>query len=102
MTMIDYAVAEISGRQYMVKPNLAIEVDFLGDVKSLDCDKVMLVCEDGRLEIGNPYLKTKLNFEVLSKIQKRKIRIAKFKAKANYRRVLGIKPLRSQIKLKTS
>ena len=41
--MINYAVCEINGKQVKVTPNSDILVDFLGDVKALSCDKVLLI-----------------------------------------------------------
>lgn len=97
--MMTYAVVEISGRQYKVTPGKELEVDLLGDIKSLDCDKVLLMVEGDKLEVGNPYLKSKLTFEVLGSERKRKIRVAKYHAKANTRKVTGSRREVSKIRL---
>lgn len=86
--MLDYAICEILGKQYKVFPNRVIEVDFLATDKDLETD-VLLLSEDGKLKIGNPYLKDKLTLKNLDTIKKDKIRVAKFHAKANYRKVTG-------------
>lgn len=101
MTMLKYAVVEISGKQYKVTPSETLVVDYLGDIKKFDCNKILLAAADGKLEIGKPYLKEKLTFEVLGS-EKRKIRVATYKAKVNYRRVIGAKNLRSVVKLKSA
>lgn len=98
--MMNYAVVEISGRQYKVTPNKEILVDFLGEETSeFECDKVLLVSEGDKLDVGDPYLKTKLKFAVVEKVKLPKIRVFKYHAKANTRKVTGARPLTSRIKL---
>lgn len=97
---MDYAILEISGRQYMIKPGQTVEVDRLSGVdKKLTVDKVLLTVENGKVEIGQPYLKKSLDVEVLGEINKPKIRVSTYKAKSNYRRVRGQKRTMTQIKL---
>lgn len=96
--MLKYAIVEISGKQYSISPGETLVVDYLGEIKKFECDKILLLARDGKLEIGKPYLKEKLTLEVLGN-QKRKIRVATYKPKVNYRRVIGAKNLRSLVKL---
>ncbi|MCL5783808.1 MAG: 50S ribosomal protein L21 [Patescibacteria group bacterium] len=97
---MQYVICQIGARQYLVKPGQIIEVDKLsGEPKTLSVDKVMLLVEDGKVEIGKPFLKKVLDFEVLENIKKPKIRVATYKAKANYRRVKGSRREVSRIKL---
>ncbi|MCL4366887.1 50S ribosomal protein L21 [Patescibacteria group bacterium] len=96
---MQYAVCEIKGKQYLVKPKVDFEVDFQGGEKTIKNDKVLLVVRDGKLELGKPYLKTNLEFEVLEDKQTPKLRVATYKAKANYRRVIGSRRKISKIRL---
>lgn len=96
--MLNYAIVEISGRQYKIEPGKSILVDSLGDIKNLDCDKVLLLSDDDKLSIGKPYLKEVLKFTV-EEARGEKIRVAKFHAKANYRKVRGSRAYLSRIKL---
>lgn len=98
--MIKYAVVEISGRQYLVEPNKPMVVDFLKESKVLECDRVLLKSEDGKLEIGKPFLTDKLQFDILEEVKFPKIRVATYKAKANTRKVKGSKRLGTKIQLK--
>lgn len=100
--MLEYAVCEIGGRQYLIKPNQVVEVDRLKAEGKIVIDKVLLTGENGQIKIGKPYLDMGLNFEVLGEVRKPKIRVATYKAKANYRRVKGARTLVSRIKLETS
>lgn len=95
--LMDYLIVQIGGRQYKVAKDQPIKVDFLGEEKSLEAE-VLAASKDGKLEIGSPFLKNKAKFEVVGQT-KNKIRVAKFHAKANTRRVRGQKQLSSLIKL---
>ncbi len=98
--MLNYAVCEISGKQYKVTPNKPLNVDWQGDdVKDLEA-KVLILSEDSKIKIGTPYLKDELKWEILGTEKGKKVRVAKFHAKANYRRVTGIRPKYTKIVLK--
>lgn len=87
-TMINYLICEIAGKQYKVVPNKPLKVAFLGDVKQIEA-KVLVRADDKGTTIGNPYLKDGAKFEVTAYGKGKKIRVGKFHAKANYRRVKG-------------
>lgn len=97
--MFTYAVVEIAGRQYKVEPGRELEVNFLGEAKTLTCDKVLMLVNGDKVEIGRPYLKELLQFEVVSSKRGRKIRVATYHAKANTRRVKGARIYTSTVKL---
>lgn len=99
---MDYLIVDIAGKQFKVKKDQILEVPFLGELKSLECNKVLAISEKGKLELGSPYLKKTVNFEVLSSKPTKKIRVAIFKAKANYRRVNGSRSRVSLVKLMTA
>ncbi len=87
--MLDYAICEISGKQYKVLPNQPFEVDLLGKADKKIEALVLLMSENGKIEVGTPYLKDKIILDHLETVKAKKIRVAKFHAKANYRRVTG-------------
>lgn len=87
--MFKYAVCEIAGKQYRVVPDQPMEIDWQGtEVKEIQA-KVLFMADDKKSEVGTPYLKDELTLEVSGEGKKRKIRVSKFHAKANYRRVIG-------------
>ncbi len=96
---MDYIVCQIAGRQYMVKPGQTIEVNKLSAEKTLEVETVLLKKEGDKIQVGTPFLKDKVTFEVLGTIKKDKIRVAKFHAKANYRKVRGSRAQMTQIRL---
>ena len=97
--MLTYAIVQIGARQYKVEPGQEYLVDYLGeDVTKIDAT-VLLKSEDGKVEVGAPSLKDTLPFEVLGSKRGKKVRVAKFHAKANYRRANGFRDIKSRIKL---
>lgn len=87
--MLNYAVCEVGGKQYIVIPNQPLVVDNQDEnLKKLEAN-VLLFSGDGKIKVGKPYLKEKLSLEVIGNIKGDKIRVAKFHAKANYRKVKG-------------
>lgn len=89
--MLNYSVCEISGKQYKVVPNKPLVVDYLGgDEKQIEAN-VLLISEDGKIQVGNPYLGEKLKLDRVENVRGDKIRVSKFHAKANYRRTTGHK-----------
>ena len=87
--MLNYAVCEIGGKLYKLMSNQEMMIDFQGDKEQEIEAKVLLLAEDGKLKLGKPYLKEKITLKVLGSLKGKKIRVAKFHAKANYRRLKG-------------
>lgn len=87
--MLNYLIVEIKGKQYKITPNQKVAVDYLGELKKLECETVLIKSEGEKLEVGAPYLKQKAVFEVLGDKKAAKIRVAKYHAKANTRKVKG-------------
>lgn len=95
--MFDYAICEVSGKQYKVIPNQPILVDFLGEIDKKIEVPILLLSEGGKIKAGTPYLKEKLTLDVLEAVKSKKIRVAKFHAKANYRRVTGSRAKKTKL-----
>lgn len=86
--MFTYAICEINGKQYKIVPEKEIEISGLGESKDLEVD-VLMLSENGKVEIGKPFLKEKLKLKNVGEGKGEKIRVAKFHAKANFRKVTG-------------
>lgn len=97
--MNKYVVVNISGRQYLAEPGKILTVDHLGDVKTLECE-VLMSSNEGKVEVGTPFLKQKVVFDVLETVKERKVRVATYKAKARTRKVRGSRRVVSKISLK--
>lgn len=97
--MLNYAICEFGGKQIKVVPNEPFEVDFQGEENKDIEAKVLLIQEDGRIKLGKPYLKEKLSLKILGIKKGDKIRVGKFHAKANFRRITGQRPKFTQVVL---
>lgn len=98
--MLNFLVCEINKKQYLVYPGKTFNVDFLGEgVKNIEA-QVLLSSEDGKIDLGKPYLDKKVILECLGEKRGEKIRVAKFHAKANYRKVTGSRAKYTQVVLK--
>ncbi len=97
--MLDFAVCEISGKQYKIKPNQPFEVDYLGEENKKIEAAVLFLSEGGKVQIGAPYLKDKLTLDFIETIKADKIRVAKFHPKANFRKVTGHRAKKARVVL---
>ncbi len=96
-----YAVIKIQGHQYQVFEKDEFLVDFLGETKPEAV--VLLVSEDGKVNIGKPVIKDiKVTLKVVEELVKgTKIYIQKFKAKSRYRRKTGFRPKYTKLQVQT-
>ena len=87
-----YAIIESCGRQYKVAEGDTVYFEKLEaeEGKKVTFDKVVLVSEEGNIQIGNPYVKgVKVEGKVISHGKGKKIIVFKMKPKKNYRRKQG-------------
>lgn len=94
-SMLDFAVCEIDGKQVKIVPNLEIKVDSITG-KEMEVN-VLLLSSEGKIEIGKPYLKEKLTLKNVGDVKNKKVRVAKFHAKANFRKVTGSRPRKTKL-----
>ena len=91
-----YKVVEIAGKQYRAEPGKPFEITLQGDALEA---KVLMEVDENKIQIGKPYLKNSVKLKTLEQKKGEKIRVAKFHAKANYRRVRGFRPQISKVVL---
>ena len=88
-----YAISEACGKQDKVAEGDVVFFEKLDaeEGKKVKFDNVILVSENnGKIEIGNPYVKgAKVEGKVVSHGKSKKILVYKYKAKKNYRRTQG-------------
>ena len=87
-----YAIIESCGKQYKVAEGDVVFFEKLDaeEGKKVTFDKVILVSEEGKVQVGNPYVKgVKVEGKVVSHGKGKKIIVFKMKAKKNYRRTQG-------------
>jgi large subunit ribosomal protein L21 len=87
-----YAIIESCGKQYKVAEGDVVFFEKLDaeEGKKVTFDKVVLVSEEGKVQVGNPYVKSvKVEGKVVSHGKAKKILVYKMKPKKNYRRMQG-------------
>ena len=87
-----YAIIESCGRQYKVAEGDVVFFEKLEaeEGKKVTFDNVILVSDNGKVQVGNPYVKgVKVEGKVISHGKGKKIIVFKMKPKKNYRRKQG-------------
>ena len=87
-----YAIIESCGKQYKVSEGDVVFFEKLDaeEGKKVTFDKVVLVSDDKKVEVGAPYVKgVKVEGKVVENGKAKKIIVYKYKAKKNYRRTQG-------------
>lgn len=101
-TMNKFAVIQTGGKQYPVLPNQILEIEKIEGKKgkALVFDKVLLLAEGKKVQIGQPFLeKIIVKAEIVEQFKDEKIRVAKFRAKSRYRKVKGHRQKKTKIKI---
>lgn len=96
------AVIETGGKQYLVSEGQKIQVEKLPQKagEKFNFDKVLLLSEDDKIEIGKPYLAgKKISAELLEEKRLPKITIFKYHSKTRYRRKKGHRQQVSMVKI---
>ena len=87
-----YAIIESCGRQYKVTEGDVVFFEKLDaeEGKKVTFDNVVLLSDDKKVQVGNPYVKgIKVEGKVVAHGKGKKIIVYKMKPKANYRRKYG-------------
>lgn len=87
-----YAIIESCGKQYKVAEGDVVFFEKLDveEGKNITFDKVILVSDEGKVQIGNPYVTgAEVEGKVVVHGKGKKIIVFKYKAKKNYRRKQG-------------
>jgi len=87
-----YGIIETGGKQYKVQTGDVIMIERLeaevGD--TVEFDQVLILNDNGDLQVGTPYISgAKVVGKVLEQGKRRKILVFKYKPKINYRRRYG-------------
>ena len=87
-----YAIIESCGRQYKVAEGDVVFFEKLDaeEGKKVTFDKVILISDNGKVEVGNPTIAgAKVEGKVVSNGRGKKILVYKYKAKKNERKTRG-------------
>lgn len=87
-----YAIIEACGRQYKVQEGESVFFEKLNteEGKKVSFDKVILVSDEGKVQVGNPYVTgAKVEGKVLVNGRGKKVLVFKYKPKKNERKTRG-------------
>ncbi len=85
-----YAIIESGSKQYKVKEGDIIDVELMEAKRHVTFDKVLFISDNGKTEVGTPYLKgVKVSAKVLGTGKDDKVTTFKYKNKINYHRTIG-------------
>ena len=99
-----YAIIESCGRQYKVTEGDVVFFEKLDveEGKKVTFENVVLVSNDEKVQVGNPYVKgVKVEGKVVSHGKAKKIIVFKMKAKKNYRRKQGHRQPYTKVEITT-
>ena len=99
-----YAVIETCGKQYKVAEGDVVFFEKLNQEAGdkVKFDKVVLVSDDKKVEVGAPYVKgVSVEGEVVANGKAKKVLVYKYKAKKNYRRTQGHRQPYTKVEIKS-
>ena len=101
--MANYAVVEISGKQYKATPGSELLVDRLAVGKGKTTfDRVLLLVDEADVKIGTPAVSgTSVVATILGEEKGDKVTVVKFRAKSRYRRKNGFRAFLTRIKIES-
>lgn len=97
-----YVVVQSGGKQYKATEGSVLEIDKIKAEAGQEWkfDNVLLFADGDVIHVGTPTLSNvTVAGKVLDQFQGKKIRVAKFKAKARYRKVQGFRPQLTRIQI---
>lgn len=97
-----YAVIVTGGKQYKVAPNDILKIEKLdvAEGDNIDFDKVLMVGDDTKVNIGKPYVKGgKVQATVVAHGRHKKIVVLKFRRRQQYLKRQGHRQDFTQVKI---
>lgn len=97
-----YAVIESGGKQHRVEPGEVLQLEKLeaAEGDTIDFDKVMMIGEGEKVQIGTPYVEGgKVTAEVVSHGRGDKVTIIKMRRRKHYRRQAGHRQYFTAVKI---
>jgi large subunit ribosomal protein L21 len=88
-----YAIAQTSGKQFLVKPGEWYDVDYIkeGEVGDyVNFNKILLFRKENRIQLGYPFLEnSQISGKIIQQVKGQKITVLKTKPKKKYTRTRG-------------
>jgi len=88
-----YAIAQTSGKQFLLKPGEWYDIDFIknGEVGDyLSFNKILFFRKENQIQLGHPFLlNSQIPAKIIQQVKGRKITVLKTKPKKKYTRTRG-------------
>lgn len=96
-----FAVIKLGGKQYLVGEGDTIEVNKLNEEpgKSFSIEEVILCSDNGKVEVGNPTVKAKVEAKVVEHMRGEKVVKKTYKHKSRYRKTVGHRQELSKVEI---
>ncbi len=98
-----YAIAQTSGKQFLVKPGKWYDIDFISNGKEGDIiylNKILFFRNENKVQIGKPFLtNSQIPAKIIQQIKGPKITVLKTKPKKRYTRTKGHRQLYTRVQI---
>jgi len=88
-----YAIAQTSGKQFLLKPGQWYDVDFIKDANIGDViylNKILFFRNNNKIQLGQPFLEnSQIPAKIIQQVKGKKITVLKTKPKKKYTRTRG-------------
>ena len=88
-----YAIAQTSGKQFLLKPGQWYDVDFIKDASIGDViflNKILFFRNQNKIQLGQPFLENRqIPAKIIQQVKGKKITVLKTKPKKKYTRTRG-------------
>jgi large subunit ribosomal protein L21 len=88
-----YAIAQTSGKQFILKPGEWYDVDYIKNAKIGDyiwINKILFLKKNNQIQLGQPFLEnSKIPAKIIQQVKGPKITVLKTKPKKKYTRTRG-------------
>jgi large subunit ribosomal protein L21 len=88
-----YAIAQTSGKQFLLKPGQWYDVDFIKDASIGDViflNKILFFRNQNKIQLGQPFLEnSQIPAKIIQQVKGKKITVLKTKPKKKYTRTRG-------------
>jgi len=88
-----YAIAQTSGKQFLLKPGQWYDVDFIKDASIGDViflNKILFFRNQNKIQVGQPFLEnSQIPAKIIQQVKGKKITVLKTKPKKKYIRTRG-------------
>jgi len=100
-----YAIAQSSGKQFLLTPGKWYDVDFIDNGNVGDfiyLNKILFFRKNNKIQLGRPFLlNSKIPAKIIQQVKGPKITVLKTKPKKNYTRTRGHRQLYTRVQIDT-